>query len=186
MVRLPYKDGVFKTIVIDPPWPEKGGGRIKRGADKHYPLMSIKEIVALGEEIQRVANANCHLYLWCTNNYSSAAEDIIKAWGFRKVSIITWVKGYIRDGRLVLQTGLGQYYRGVSEHCYFALRGKLPYKTINGKRAQGLTAFLAPRTEHSVKPEELYRMAETVSYPPRLEMFARKEREGWYVWGDQV
>ena len=37
----------YKTIYIDPPWEEKGGGKIKRGADKHYNLMTMKEIEAL-------------------------------------------------------------------------------------------------------------------------------------------
>ena len=42
-----FPQGKYKTIYIDPPWPEHGGGKIKRGADRHYALMSIKEIKAL-------------------------------------------------------------------------------------------------------------------------------------------
>ncbi len=34
----------YKTIYADPPWMEKGGGRIKRGADRHYPLMRLDDI----------------------------------------------------------------------------------------------------------------------------------------------
>ena len=37
----------YHTIYADPPWMERGGGRIKRGADRHYPLMSTKDIMAL-------------------------------------------------------------------------------------------------------------------------------------------
>lgn len=37
----------FRTILIDAPWPERGGGKIKRGADRHYPLMSVPKIMAL-------------------------------------------------------------------------------------------------------------------------------------------
>jgi hypothetical protein len=29
----------YKTLVIDPPWSEVSGGKIKRGAQKHYPVM---------------------------------------------------------------------------------------------------------------------------------------------------
>lgn len=36
-----FPQGQYKTIYIDPPWPERGGGKIKRGADRHYALMSI-------------------------------------------------------------------------------------------------------------------------------------------------
>lgn len=37
----------YKTIYADPPWMERGGGKIKRGADRHYPLMKTKDIMAL-------------------------------------------------------------------------------------------------------------------------------------------
>lgn len=35
----------YKTIYVDPPWMERGGGKIKRGADRHYKLMTTKEIM---------------------------------------------------------------------------------------------------------------------------------------------
>ena len=37
----------YKTIYADPPWNEIGGGKIKRGADRHYKLMKTKDIVDL-------------------------------------------------------------------------------------------------------------------------------------------
>lgn len=38
----------YKTIYADPPWiTERGGGKIKRGADKYYPLMKTEDIVNL-------------------------------------------------------------------------------------------------------------------------------------------
>ena len=40
-------DRKYKTIYLDPPWEEKGGGKIKRGCDRHYKTMSISEISAL-------------------------------------------------------------------------------------------------------------------------------------------
>ena len=27
----------YSTVLADPPWPESGGGKVKRGADRHYP-----------------------------------------------------------------------------------------------------------------------------------------------------
>ena len=52
----------YKTIYLDPPWEEKGGGKIKRGADRHYNLMSIKDIEAL--PIASLADENgCHIYI---------------------------------------------------------------------------------------------------------------------------
>jgi len=82
--------------------------------------------------------------------------------------------------------GLGQYYRGKTEHCLFARKGVLPYRTKNGKRQQGVTGFVEARGRHSAKPKTMREMIEVVSYSPRLEMFAREKHKGWDVWGNEV
>lgn len=167
----------YKTIYLDPPWPERGGGKIKRGADRHYKLMTVAEIEAL--PIPDLADQNgCHLYMWVTNKFLEKALAIIKKWGFEYVTIITWQKD---------RFGLGQYYRGITEHCIFAATKKrLPYKSINGKRAQGATGFYEPKTIHSRKPAKMREMIERVSYGPRIELFAREQFPGWDCWGDEV
>ena len=40
--------------------------------------------------------------------------------------------------------------------------------------------------KHSKKPEFFQDLIETVSDAPRLEMFARRERKDWDVWGNEV
>ena len=165
----------YKTIYADPPWPERGGGKIKRGADRHYNLMTIKEIKAL--PVAELAEDNCHLYLWTTNNYLPSALEVMKAWGFTYKTAITWGKDKI---------GLGQYFRGQTEHCLFGVRGNLPYKIESGKRQQGTTLLLAPRTIHSKKPDEMRTMVERVSYPPFVELFARQSVGGWDSFGNQI
>ena len=42
---LPKKK--YQIIYADPPWNERGGGKIKRGADRHYPLMRTEDIFHL-------------------------------------------------------------------------------------------------------------------------------------------
>lgn len=167
----------YKTIYIDPPWEEKGGGKIKRGCDRHYKTMKLEEIAAL--PIKELADPNgCHLYMWVTNNFLQKGLALLKEWGFCYVTMITWTKDRI---------GLGQYYRGLTEHCIFATTKKrLPYKTIDGKRAQGVTGFYEPKTIHSRKPQKMREMIERVSYEPRIELFAREEFCGWDCWGDEV
>lgn len=165
----------YKTIYADPPWYEQGGGKIKRGADRHYSLMKTEEIKKF--PVAELADDNCHLYLWATNNHLPDAFAVMEAWGFRYITCITWVKNSI---------GLGQYYRGLSEHCLFGVKGRLPYKVINGKRAQGKTAFYAEKTRHSEKPDEMRKMIELVSYAPRIELFARKRFDGWDALGNEV
>lgn len=189
----------YGTILADPPWMERGGGQIKRGADRHYPLMHTRDICAL--PVASLALPNCHLYLWVTNNFLKDGLKVMEAWGFRYVTKITWAK----EGA----PGLGQYFRGMTEDCLvavrgqaedgldaaddqtedclFGIRGQPPYKLDeNGKRCQGKTLIVAPRGEHSAKPEELRRMAERVSHGPFLELFARRRVEGWDCIGNDV
>lgn len=167
----------YKTILADPPWSETGGGKIRRGADRHYPLMKTSEVIAMAPFVKGLAEENCHLYLWVTNNFLEEGLRVMGAWGFVYKTKITWMKD---------RFGLGQYFRGITEDCLFGVRGVLPYKKVDGKRQQGVTGFNAPRTKHSEKPEEMRQMIEKVSYPPYIELFARKETLGWDVWGNEV
>lgn len=166
----------YGTILCDPPWPEHGGGKIKRGADRHYPLMKTRDICAL--PVSDLALPDSHLYLWVTNNFLPDGLEVMKAWDFRYVTTITWAKDKI---------GLGQYFRGQTEQCLFGVRGRPGYKIVGGKRCQGTTLITAPRGEHSVKPARLRHMIERVSPGPFLELFARGERvANWDCWGNEV
>jgi len=175
MTHLPFPDKKYKTIYADPPWMEQGGGKIKRGADKHYKLMKTINICKL--PVSDIVENNCHLYLWITNNFLADGLKVIEAWGFRYITCITWIKD---------RQGLGQYFRGITEHCLFAIKGNLPYKIIDGKRKQGKTGFYANKKAHSKKPNEMRKMIETVSYTPMIELFAREKVDGWDAWGNEI
>jgi len=169
---------MYKTIYLDPPWFEQGGGKIKRGADRHYKIMKTKDIITLlQKDVLPIIDDNAHLYLWVTNNFMQDGFKVIEALGFRYITCITWMKD---------RTGLGQYYRGLTEHCLFAVKGKTPYKIINGKRQQGVTGFIEKKTTHSTKPETMRNMIETVSYAPYLEYFARERHKNWTCKGDEI
>ena len=178
----------YKTIYADPPWMESGGGKIKRGADRHYPLMKTKDIIAL--PVQEIADDNCHLYLWVTNNFLEDGLKVMKEWGFTYKTKITWVKGKLLDdeGKTFKfeNAGLGQYFRGLDEVCLFGVKGCLPYKLLDGKRQQGKTIIVAPRGKHSEKPKIMYDTIEKVSHAPYVELFARDKREGWDIWGNEL
>ena len=192
----PPRAGQYRTVYLDCPWPEHGGGKIKRGADRHYPLMKLTEIYAL--PVGEWAAPDAHCYSWVTNNYLPEGLEALRRWGFRYVTKIDWFKSE-RDEELLmlmgdleadqtLQMGIGQYYRGVTESCLFGVRGRCEYRLRpDGKRAQGRTGFHARRTEtHSEKPEKMAQMIELVSHGPYLEMFARSGRRGWDSWGNQA
>ncbi len=154
--------GKYRTILIDPPWDHEGFSLAGRGAPM-YAVMGQDELLAL--PVADWAEDECHLYLWTTNNFWPRALAIMEAWGFAYKTVITWVKP---------RFGLGSYFRSSTEHCLFGLKGKL------GTRVADIaTHFESPLGEHSEKPEAMYQICERASYPPRLEVFARKERDGW-------
>ena len=163
--------GLFQTIVIDPPWDWGDEGDINQmgRAKPDYKTMPIEEIKAL--PINKIADENCHLYLWVTNRSLPKAFDLIDAWGFRYITCITWVKPYF---------GMGNYFRGSTEQILFAVKGSQPLK-----RKDVGTHFEAPRGNgHSAKPDEFYTLVESCSYGPYIDVFGRKERDGWKVWGE--
>lgn len=167
------EQGRYRTIYADPPWLERGAGQCKRGADRHYSLMPTRDICEL--PVARAAAENAHLHLWVTNNFLREGFDVMDAWGFRYITMITWAKD---------RQGIGQYFRGMTEHCMFAVRGSLPYRVDDaGGRMQSTTLLWANRASHSRKPHEMYERIERVSYGPMLEMFGRNERHGWDCWG---
>jgi N6-adenosine-specific RNA methylase IME4 len=182
--RTPSKR--FNTILIDPPWFEQGAGKSKRGADRHYPLLKTRDIVPtiLGSGMFRPA-ATSHLYLWATNNFLQEAMQVLDELGFRYLTCLTWAKPH---------AGLGQYFRGQTEHLLFGVRGHgigLRRQWTSRRDLPTLLHVDHPRDArgraiHSAKPEEFYNLIEAASPPSRLEMFARRRRPGWAAWGNEI
>ncbi len=173
----------FGTIAIDPPWNEQGGGRIKRGADRHYPLIknhAAMVSVVLGSGFLGQMAENSHCYLWVTNNHLADGLALMAAIGFRYVTNVVWVKP---------SYGLGQYFRGQHELCLFGVRGRGLDACVSGRagRRRDLpSVFRAPKGRHSQKPAEFFDLVEARSSGPYVELFAREPRLGWTTWGNEV
>lgn len=167
----------FHAVLSDPPWPEKGGGKIKRGADRHYPVMDrydILETMLLAEPWADIAD-DAHHYMWVTNNYLPDGLWLMDALGFRYVTNAVWTKQRI---------GLGQYLRGQHELLLFGVRGS--GYACRTERKDISSLILGDRTKHSKKPESTYDLVEARSTGPYLEMFARSLRPGWASWGNEA
>lgn len=174
----------YHCILADPPWKESGGGKSKRGADRHYPLMSTKDIAAL--RVGTLAHDNCHLWLWVTNNFLPDGLKVMEAWGFRYVTNLCWHKTKADGGTAI---GLGQYLRGSHELCLFGVRGRLgPGGTPYGMEPNPVVPSVqsAERTKHSAKPGLFRAAIEEVSPGPRIELFARESAPGWDVLGNET
>jgi N6-adenosine-specific RNA methylase IME4 len=173
----------FHTILADPPWQfQNKTGKI---APEHkrlqrYGTLSLDEIKAL--PVSEAAAETCHLYLWVPNALLPEGIAVMTAWGFQYKSNLVWHK--IRkdggsDGR-----GVGFYFRNVTELVLFGVRGKNA-RTLQPGRTQ-VNYFCSRKREHSRKPDEQYDIIEACSKKPFLELFARGERKGWSVWGNQA
>lgn len=173
----------FKTILADPPWQFQN--RTGKMAPEHkrlsrYPTMRLEEIKKL--PVAEVAEENSHLYLWVPNALLPEGLEVMKAWGFQYKTNIIWEK--IRkdggpDGR-----GVGFYFRNVTEMLLFGVRGG-NIRTLPPARAQ-VNLIRSQKREHSRKPDEIIKLIEACSPGPYLELFARGERDGWTVWGNQA
>lgn len=164
----------YGTLLLDPPWNEKGAGKSKRGADRHYPLLTTRRIVeVLKDDCPIKAAESAHCYLWVTNNFLRDGLMVLESIGFRYVTNLVWVKPNF---------GLGRYFRGQHELCLFGVRGRfIPTRTNNTP-----TVIHALRRRHSQKPSEFYGLIEQNSPGPRAELFARSTRPGWDSWGNEV
>jgi len=135
-----------------------------------YPQMTVQEIAAL----QVPAERDAHCYIWTINKYVRDTYDVMAAWGFEPVTLLTWAKA-------PMGLGLGGTFCNSAEFILFGRRGSL--------RATGRidrTWWQWKRGKHSVKPEAFQDIVEQVSPGPYLEMFARRRRMGWDVWGNEV
>lgn len=174
----------YKTIVVDPPWEygKWGRGTEKATLEKKfknqdyelpYESMSVGDIKWL--PIHEVADEDCDVYLWTTQKYLPKAFDILECWGFEYKQILTWCK---------TPRGLGQggLFVPTTEFILLGRQGKMPKK----RRIDTTWWNWKRQKRHSQKPEEFQNIIETVSHEPRLEMFARRKRKGWDVWGNEV
>src|SRR4029079_10775122 len=111
----------------------------------------------------------------------------ITAWGFAyKTGGFVWAKAHAGQIEMFQDEvqplmGTGYWTRANTEVCLLATRGKP--KRLNADVRQ---AIIAPRREHSRKPDGIHERIERLVAGPYLELFARQRRPGWDCWGNEV
>ena len=170
----------YRCILMDPPWLEQGGGKIKRGADRHYPLMDVRSIyrTVVTSGVWRPDPTGAVLWCWTTNTFLRDALWLVDALGFRYITNVVWAK--------VGNPGLGQWLRGRHELLLLASAGENPATLAKTDRRDLTSLVVAERGRHSQKPAESYELIEARTHGPRIEFFARSQRPGWDVWGNQA
>lgn len=186
-ISLPYKDNLYRCIEIDCPWQYKDRGY--NGFDTvqkyrihcPYPTMSQWELSQMGPEINRVANERCHLWMWTTKDFMADALGLIRLWGWEMKQIFTWLKTR-KDGGLTY--GMGYWCRNACEYLILAVSQTRENRPLAATTTPNY--ILAPRANHSAKPEAAYEMIRANSPEPRLSIFQRTPREGFECWGNEL
>lgn len=173
----------YQTIYADPPW--RFANRTGKVAPEHkrltrYETMELSEIKAL--PVADVAASKSHLYLWVPNALLPEGLEVMKAWGFQYKTNLIWEK--VRKDGMPDGRGVGFYFRNVTEILLFGIRGK-NIRTLAPGRSQ-VNLLRTEKREHSRKPDEFVDLIKACSSGPRLEMFARGNRKGWDMWGNQA
>jgi N6-adenosine-specific RNA methylase IME4 len=156
------------TVLVDPPWQIEGASALLP-----YATVAVDDLKKL--PVASFCAERCHCHLWCLPNETMfRAEEILTAWGFRVVTSFVWTK----SGPL----GRGNYWRHSHEILVTGVRG--PNDRFDDR---GLRSWIeAPRRAHSQKPEEVFSLLERASPEPRIELFSRVRRPGWFTWGHEI
>lgn len=173
----------YKTIYADPPWQFQN--RTGKVAPEHkrltrYNTMKLEEIKQI--PVSKVADEKSHLYLWVPNALLPEGLEVMKAWGFEYKTNIIWEK--IRKDGMPDGRGVGFYFRNVTEILLFGIKGD-KNRTLDPGRSQ-VNLIRSIKREHSRKPDEFIPLIQNCSPGPYLELFARGNREGWDMWGNQA
>lgn len=177
----------YSVIYADPPWSfvtysDKGKGR---SAEAHYNCLTLSELC--GIPVAEWAVDDSVLFLWTTDPLLPQALKLISAWGFTYKTVgFYWAKlnksaPKNRFAERNFFTGLGYWTRANVEQCLLATRGN-PKRVARDVRR----LVIAPRREHSRKPDEVYDRIERLIEGPYLELFARSSHPGWDCWGNEA
>src|SRR5262245_23981574 len=171
--------GKYLILYADPPW--KYGDQLTEnygGTRYQYPSMTIAELCAFQLGVMPVADLaeeNAVLFMWVTSPLLEECFPIIKAWGFKYKASFVWDK---------VKHNMGHYNSVRHEFLLVCTRGSC---TPDVSKLYDSVQSIERTEKHSEKPEEFRQIIDTI-YPhgSRLELFARKQVEGWEVHGNQL
>lgn len=170
---------------------------LDRAPENHYPTLSFDETLRL--PVGDLAADDCILVFWSTAASLIDDLEILAEWGF-----VTF-RPRITNGKLVrkedgsladpieggrycsmqvwdkVKMGLGYWFRDRHEFILVAARGNV-VPPAAGTQDQSL--FAEAKGRHSAKPDRVAAMIDRL-WPniPKIELFARRAREGWDCWG---
>lgn len=167
----------YDVIVVDPPWNVKKLTHRSRPnqINMDYSTLSIEQIQTL--PIDSISTDNSWVFLWTTQKYLFSALNVLENWKFKHLLTMVWKKTFgISEGMPLF---------GFVWNCEFILVGYKTKPKLWVSKKLIPCCFEAPNVKHSKKPDKFYELI----YPlgdTHIDIFARTNRIGWDVWGDEV
>jgi len=171
----------FKTIVIDPPWPGPGATpafdstRSGKMDLRLIPYHTMTGVQLASINIPDIAAADSQLFIWATSRSIADAFLLMQLWAFKYRGLFIWMKPGL---------GLGRHMRNQVEFLLWG--GRVGAPLVEPKCCPRQVQEWPKPKAHSEKPEEAYDMIRALSDGPRIDIFARQQREGFTPWGNQV
>lgn len=169
----------YGVIHIDIPWSYEmySAKGHEKSPHAHYDCMSMEELRAF--PVGHLAKPDCVMVMWGVFPMMPQAIELMAQYGFQYKTGGAWAKQSPTGNKWAF--GTGYIFRGAAE---FYIVGTVGEPRIKSKSIRNL--IVAPRREHSRKPEQIYADIEALWDGPYLDIFGRAQRPGWDVWGNQT
>ena len=152
---------LYRTIVVDPPWPAPQGAlEVQRDrVNAEYQSMTIEDIA--GMDLSALADDG-FVFLWCPQHHLPAAFRILEQWGLEYRFTMVWTKtaGIRMPGGCELDT----------EFVVVGARGEAQFINGGTMSSRFTGDCQDPLALHTVKPREFYDRLYFLSPEPRLEL----------------
>lgn len=188
LARSGFKAG---AVLIDWPWKfeARGENGYDRSAQRHYRTEGLALAHRLAPVLKELYAADVAVFFWMVDWQPREALEILEVLGVEhKTTAFTWVKTNSEDAldkvirdQSAWFMGQGYWTRANPEDCWLATRG-----SPSRMNADVRQAIFAPIMEHSRKPDEVHDRIERLVDGPYLEIFGRRPRIGWTVWGNEL
>jgi N6-adenosine-specific RNA methylase IME4 len=164
----------FDIIVADPAWKYDGKTGVSKKVDEHYQVQHATTWNSL--PVADIAADDSLLFMWCSGPVLKQAIELMGEWGWTYKQI-----AFIWDKERIIPSS---YVNTQTEMVIVGKRGKIPQPRGCRKQRQMLQE---PRGKHSAKPEVVQDRIDLM-FPTqnKLELFARRHREGWTCEGNEL
>lgn len=161
----------YRIVYADPPWDYGAHAQPDYQTEQrdHYPVLPVEMICA--EPVDQWVEHDAVLFLWVTSPILQRAFEVIDAWGFEYKASFVWDK---------IKHNMGHFNSVRHELLLICTRGSC--QPDSQQRIDSVQNI--ERGQHSEKPVEFYDIIETLyTHGRRLEMYPRRRRDGWDVYG---